>query len=113
MEKIPEEELPAVTGVFETDHVKPRSLEWKTRAAAPPVAIHTLSVPATVMLLPLAAKAASPGSAGGILARDVSFQVMPPSVVRMIKKRPSTGSLNAIPLLASQNAKPSKNAFGS
>src|ERR1039457_6670461 len=38
MEKIPAESGPWVRGVSETCQVRPRSGEWKTRAARPPVA---------------------------------------------------------------------------
>src|SRR5262245_47903756 len=103
MEKIPADGEPLVIGVFAIDHVAPRSVEWNTRAAEPPVAIQASSLPATAMLLPLAANAASSGSAPGMLARGISLQCAPPSVVRITKKRPSTGSLKAIPLFASQN----------
>ena len=63
------------------------------------------------MLVPLAAKAASPESAAGIFSGGMVFHDEPPSAVRMIMKRPSTfevGSPNAMPLVASQNAKPSR-----
>jgi hypothetical protein len=47
---------------------------------------------------PLAAKANSPGSAGGIPAGSTTFQVCPPSVVLMTRNfRPSGGSERASP----------------
>src|SRR5437867_1837630 len=113
MEKIPADATPLVIGVFDTDQVRPRSREWKTLAAEPPVANQTSLVPLTVMLLPLAANAASSGSAAGMFSRGISFQVVPPSSVRITKKRPSTGSLKAMPAFEFQNANPSKNPFGS
>src|SRR5262245_45802170 len=99
-------------GVVAACQVVPPSIDLKTRAAPPPVAIQTLLWPWTVIQVPLAANAASPGSAGGMCSAGISFQVDPPSVVLMIRQRPSTGSLRAMPFLASQNASASKNAFG-
>src|SRR5579883_641365 len=112
IEKMPAEAEPLTIGVSATDQVIPRSSEWKTRATAPLVANHTSLRPLTVMLDPLAANAASPGNARGRFSDGIDVQVSP-SLVRRIGNFPSTGSLNAIPCVASQNAKPSKKAFGS
>src|SRR5262245_7333132 len=112
IEKLPVEASPQIIGVSATSQVFPRLVDRKTRATLPPVAIQTLLRPSTVMQVPLAANAPSPSLAAGIFISRGSFQVAPPSVVLIMTRRPSTGSLTAIPLLTSQNAIASKNAFG-
>src|ERR1700688_3408196 len=99
MEKIPAESVPWVMGASRTSQVRPRSGEWKTRAALPPVANQMLgSVPAgaeapfflgTLMArlkscpsrsatmarqVLLAAKAASPSSEGGSWEGGIGVQ---------------------------------------
>src|SRR6185503_17460874 len=110
-EKMPAEP-PLVIGVAATFQVMPPSVERNTRAAPPPVPIQALRVPCTTTLVPLAANAASPLIASGIPEGGTSVHVAPPSVVRIIGIFPSTGSLNATPFLASQNAMPSKKPLG-
>src|SRR5437868_5232828 len=104
MEKMPDDEFPACTGVFATRHVRPRSVERKTRARAPPpVAIQTFDVPRTATQVPLAANAASPGRTLGMLLGGTRLQVVPPSAVVRTNSLPPTGSLIAMPCFASQN----------
>src|SRR5262249_28381599 len=110
IEKIPADGCPVWIGVVATCHVSPPSVERSTRAAVVP--IHTLFLPCVMTQVPLAAKAPSPASAGGSFSGGISFQLAPPSVVLMTRKRPSPESLTATPRLASQNANASKNAFG-
>src|SRR5262249_985734 len=101
---------PLGIGVVATRHVSPPSVERSTRAAVVP--IHTLFFPSVMTQVPLAANAPSPASAGGSFSGGISFQFVPPSVVLMITKRPSTESLTAKPRSASQKASASKKAFG-
>src|SRR2546423_1317193 len=74
--------------------VRPVGREVDARAGAdPPVPNHALRPWLLVMHWPLAAKANSPGRAGGIPAGSTTLHVMPPSVVLMIRNfRPSGGS---------------------
>lgn len=53
--------------------------------------------------VPLAANPPSPASAAGMPAAGISCHVSPPSSVATMRKRPSTGSLMAMPCIASQN----------
>ena len=69
------------------------------------VAIQAFLPPWVVTQVPLDAKEASPGSAGGMLLL-ISCHVIP-SVVRRSGKTPLTESLCAIPRFGVQNAKPS------
>ena len=63
---MPADSAPAAIGVSLTSQFWPRSLERKTRAdLAPPVANQTSLSPLVTRQVPLAAKAASPDSAGG------------------------------------------------
>src|SRR5258707_532037 len=71
---------------------------------APPVPNPAFDLPSTTRHVPLAAKAPSPGMAGGIPAVGVRVQVLPPSSVAKTANRPSTGSPNARPWSASQKA---------
>lgn len=76
---------------------------------APPLTSQASLVPRTMRQVPLAANAPSPASAGGIPAAGISCHESPPSSVLTIRKRPSTGSLIAMPCFASQNWIASKN----
>src|ERR1700685_578327 len=49
IEKIPAESGPCAMGVCVTSQVRPRSAEWKTRAAEPPVANQMLARAATIL----------------------------------------------------------------
>ena len=99
------------SGVGCTDHERPPSRDRSTRPAVVP--IQTWSRPAIVTLVPLAAKAPSPGKAGGRRSAGTCVQVRPPSAVRRMTKRPATESLTAAPWVASAKAIASKNASGS
>jgi hypothetical protein len=100
-EKMPDDALPAVIGVEAAFHVSPPSVDLNTRAtAAPPVPNQTLVFPWTAMQVPLAANAPSPSSAEGKCSLGMSFQFAPPSDVLITMKRPSTGSLIAMPVRA-------------
>ena len=82
--------------------VLPAFVEWKTRAALPPVANHTLAVPWMVMQVPLAANAPSPSIAGGMESDGSGFQVLPPSSVEInsnlsVPALSETGSPRAMP----------------
>jgi len=80
------------SGVSKAFQVSPPSRVVRTRAtAAPPVTIQAFCQPCVVMQVPLAAKEASPGSAGGMLLA-IDSQVKP-SVVRSAGKTPLTESL--------------------
>src|SRR5262245_8174096 len=107
---MPADGWPLGIGVVATCHVSPPSVELSTRTAV--VAIQTLFLPWVITQVPLAANAPSPASAGGSFSGGISFQFVPPSVVLMIMKRPSTESLTATPRSASQKASASKKAFG-
>src|SRR5687767_8323427 len=101
---MPDDAFPAVIGVAATFHVIPPFVDLNTRAvAAPPVPNQAFCLPWTAMQVPLAANAASPSSGGGRPSPGSSFQVAP-SVVLIRMNRPSTGSLIAIPVRASQKA---------
>src|SRR5215211_3020006 len=89
MEKMPDEGCPMAIGVGTTCQVSPASVERKTRAAPPPVAIQTFFRPCTVMQVPLAAKAASLYIAGGMLEEDTCCQLAPPSRVFITSNRPA------------------------
>ena len=102
---------PVATGVAAMAHVRPPSDDRSTRDAVVP--IHTCSRPNIATLVPLAAKAPSPGRAGGTRSAATRSQVRPPSTVLRITNRPSTESLKAIPRSASQNAIASRNTLGS
>src|SRR3954471_790130 len=99
MEKMPADDSPAAAvDTVETFHVRPRSVDLNTRAsAAPPVPNQALLFPCAIRHVPLAAKAPSPVSAGGMFSRGTSLQVAPPSAVVMIRKWLLTGSLTATP----------------
>src|SRR5262249_56056519 len=107
---MPADGWPLGIGVVAPCHVSPPSVERSARAAV--VTIQTLFLPWVMTQVPLAANAPSPASAGGSFSGGISFQLVPPSVVLMITKRPSTESLTATPRSASQNATPSTTAFG-
>src|SRR3954447_15709896 len=83
---------PLGIGVAVTCHVLPPSFELKTRACAPPPEPNHARWPWLVRHSPLAAKAASPGRAGGMPACDAICQVIPPSFVEMRRNLPLTGS---------------------
>src|ERR1700674_3168527 len=93
MEKIPEEALPWAIGVSATVQVRPESVEWKTRAAGPPVP-KKISSPESKRELLLAANAPSPGRAAGMLLLGSGFQCSP-CVVFSKRNLPSMGSLSA------------------
>ena len=80
---------------------------WKTRAAAPPLAIQASWSPAVTRQVPLAAKPNSPSSAGGIPDRARLVHDRPPLLVAMIRNFPCTGSLIAIPWRRSQKPRQS------
>lgn len=103
-EKIPAEG-PLATGVEDTVHVRPLSVEWNTREVAlPPEAIHASFEPDVTRQVPEAANANSPVSAAGIPALLCTDQCRPPSVVRAIRNFPSTGSERAMPSLGLKKA---------
>jgi hypothetical protein len=84
---------PLFNGVALTVQVRPLLREVKTRACAePPLPNHALRPWLLVMHWPLAAKANSHESAGGIPAGSTTFQVCPRSVVLMTGTKPSGGS---------------------
>src|ERR1700694_3794481 len=93
MEKIPEEAFPWAIGVSATVQVRPESVEWKTRAAGPPVP-KKISPPESRRQVLLAANAPSLGSAAGMLPLGSEFQCSP-SVVFSKRNLPSMGSLSA------------------
>jgi hypothetical protein len=114
IEKIPADSAPAATGVSLTAQAWPRSLERKTRAdLAPPVANQTSFSPRVTRQVPLAAKAPSPGKAGGRAFAARGFQLAPPSAVTISWNCPFTGSPRAMPFFSSQKAMASKKAAGS
>src|SRR5437868_4117930 len=93
-------------GVLYAFHVSPPSRVARTLAMSdPPVQIHAFFPPCVETQVPLDAKEASPGNAGGILLL-ISCHVVP-SVVRRSGKTPFTESLCAMPRCGVQNAKPS------
>src|SRR3954470_6634539 len=83
-------------GAAVTVHVVPPSREWNTRAAPPPVA-NQASRPLVTRHVPLAAKANSPATAGGIPSFGSTCQLRPPSSVAAIRNLPPTGSESASP----------------
>src|SRR2546422_4203310 len=94
------------SGVSYAFQVSPPSLVAKILAIVePPVAIQAFLPPCVATQVPLAAKEASPGSAGGILAA-MDCQVIS-SVVRISGNTPFTESLCATPRLGVQNARQS------
>ena len=103
---------PLRTGVVLTSQVSPPSREWNTRDTEPPLA-NQASLPAVVMVVPLAAKPYSSGCAGGIPVFGKIAQVSPPSVVERIWNLPSTGSDKTRPSWLSKKAMASKNVAGS
>src|ERR1035437_7032193 len=110
-EKMPAEGPALRIGVAATVQERPRSLEWKTRAAAgPPVANHASRLPNRVRQLLLAAHEPSLGSAGGGLR---CCHVGPPSSVVRTSARPSSWSPATMPCCASQKAMASKKPLGS
>src|SRR5438105_13101977 len=91
------------SGVAYAFQLSPPSLVASTRAVVePPVAIHAFLPPCVATHVPLAAKDASPGNAGGKLLL-MSCHVIP-SVVRRSGNFPFTESLCARPLFGVQNA---------
>src|ERR1700756_2977899 len=74
--------------------VRPPSVEWKTRAAGPPVAKKISSSPESVRHELLAANAPSLPRAGGILSVGSGFQCSP-SVVFSKRNLPLMGSPRA------------------
>src|SRR5438445_7379641 len=94
------------SGVSYAFQVSPPSLVARILAIVePPVAIHAFLPPCVVTQVPLDAKEASPGNAGGMLLL-MSCHVVP-SVVRRSGNTPFTESLCAMPRRGVQNAKPS------
>src|SRR5215469_2405104 len=94
------------SGVSYAFQVSPPSLVTKICATVePPVAIHAFLPPWVVMQVPLAAKEACPGNAGGILPA-IDCQVVPFSV-RRSGNTPFTESLCTMPRRGVQNAKQS------
>ena len=101
MEKMPAESGPWMMGVSATVQVLPALVEWKTRAALPPVANQTL----------VCAFDGDAGSAGGECAfafegggkyRVRGFQFLPPSAVEInsncsLPELSATGSPMAMP----------------
>src|SRR6266478_4467427 len=97
---------PETMGVGYAFQVSPPSVVAITRAGvAPPVVNQARLPPWAVMQVPLEAKPASPGSAGGTLS-PMSSNVAP-SVVRRIGKRPLIESPITTARLEFQNAKQS------
>src|SRR5581483_8634186 len=105
--KIPADAVPLATGVSLTVQEIPLSGERNTRAAGPPVPKYMTSLPHKAMDVPLAAKAPSCGSAGGILSRGNSFQCSPSSVLNT-RNLPSTGSLSATQCVFESQARESR-----
>src|ERR1700755_1893897 len=94
---------PLGTGVEATDHVRPRSRDVNTRDELPPPVAKYARPPAETRHVPLAAKANSPVSAGGIPTGGRTFQLRPPSDVARMRNLPSTGSDSANPCRALTN----------
>ena len=94
------------SGVSYAFQVSPPSLVAKILATVePPVAVHAFLPPWVVMQVPLAAKEASPGNAGGILPA-IDCQVIPLSE-RRSGNTPFTESLCAMARRGVQKAKQS------
>src|ERR1041385_7339416 len=100
---------PEWIGVSATLHVRPLSVDLKTRATEPPpVAIQAFDEPWTVRQVPLAANDPSFGIVEGSASGETRDQLFPPSSVRSRKGFPSTGSLITMPWSRSQNESASK-----
>src|SRR2546421_12067614 len=98
---------PLGTGVVATVQVRPRSVEWNTRDAAPPPVANQASRWVATRQVPLAANADSPSRAGGMPAVGSTRQDRPPSDVDSIRNRPSTGSDSARPCQRARDARQS------
>jgi hypothetical protein len=103
----PAKSTPTVSGTFAAVQVCPRSRVERIRAVVfvPPVASQALRLPCVAAQVPLAAKPASPGSAGGNRS-PMSCQVLP-SRVRITGKRPLIESAMVMALFGPQKAKQS------
>src|SRR4029077_11541188 len=95
-----------INGVLYAFQVSPPSLVARILAIVePPVAIHASFPPWVVTQVPLDAKEASPGNAGGMLLL-MSCHVVP-SVMRRSGNAPFTESVCGMPRGGGQNEKPS------
>src|ERR1700752_2294509 len=126
MEKLPADSEPGGKGGLKASRVFPRSGEWKTRAALPPVANHMLEsgteAPLTrrsstrAMQRLLAAKAPSPSSDSGSCEDWTACQDSPSSVASSSNSSfpfsSGMGSPTTMPCLGSQKAMESKNPLG-
>jgi hypothetical protein len=103
---MPDAGVPCTIGVPYAFHVSPPSVVARILAfSAAPVAIHARFSPWVATQVPLAAKAASPGCAGGSF-RAISLQSSP-FLVRITGKRPFTASLMVMPRFGLQKSKQS------
>src|SRR3954453_17734293 len=85
-------------GAAVTGQGTPPSREWNTRAAPPPLA-NQASRPLITRHVPLAAKANSSFTAGGIPSLGSTCPLGPPSALPRERNLPPTGSLSASPRL--------------